>query len=385
MVTLCPGLINTMFILACYFSKLGVFLPFYLPRPTGPFAVGMQSFMLTDHSRLEPRGTASNCPYRRLMVKLWYPANANPLATTLYAPQLINFYKQQSILQALAYAGNRSLLAFYTPDAEPLEIEHPLPTVIFSHGLFSADDHYTVYCSSLASHGYMVIAPNHTYDSVFSSFPDGSVTLFDSNTTYATPEEDTAESDAMIGAWIADIRFLLDTIENNQTTNKLLFANIDQTKIGVVGHSFGGAAAIAACRQDPRLVTAINLDGSLYGEQFDEPFCKPVMFMRGNIGSAVPQELLNWSPHLHNRAVAQLESRYLSGIETLTKKMNPKGEIIDFDNLEHSDFSDYAILKYATVFQAFANYRMSLERISTTTQVVLQNLKSFLDAHLKTI
>lgn len=43
----------------------------YLPRPTGPHAVGTTALHLTDDSRPDPWASGVNA--RELMVSLWYP------------------------------------------------------------------------------------------------------------------------------------------------------------------------------------------------------------------------------------------------------------------------------------------------------------------------
>src|SRR5947209_19324255 len=52
------------------------------PKPTGPYAVGLTAWTLTDPSRLEPFGPPPSAP-REFMAHVWYPARPGPKADPL--------------------------------------------------------------------------------------------------------------------------------------------------------------------------------------------------------------------------------------------------------------------------------------------------------------
>ncbi|WP_123043473.1 hypothetical protein [Cohnella candidum] len=63
-----------------------------------------------------------------------------------------------------------------------------------------------------------------------------------------------------------DIRFVIDKLTdiNAGKTDSILAGKLDLEKIGVVGHSLGGAAAYNLALNDSRIKAAINLDGAVY-------------------------------------------------------------------------------------------------------------------------
>jgi hypothetical protein len=66
---------------------------------------------------------------------------------------------------------------------------------------------------------------------------------------------DTA-ADELLRVWSSDIRSAIDEMERE-------FGARLTARRGVLGHSFGGAAAVAACNEDQRCTVVIDLDGTL--------------------------------------------------------------------------------------------------------------------------
>jgi dienelactone hydrolase len=55
---------------------------------------------------------------------------------------------------------------------------------------------------------------------------------------------------------------------------------VDMGRVGAFGHSFGGAAALQAAKDDRRISAAIDLDGTLYGAVAHTGLAKPVMLIK---------------------------------------------------------------------------------------------------------
>ena len=63
---------------------------------------------------------------------------------------------------------------------------------------------------------------------------------------------------------------------------------LDMARVGVFGHSFGGATAAQFCSQDSRCKAGIDVDGSLHGSVIQTGIHKPFMFLvseRGDFSS----------------------------------------------------------------------------------------------------
>src|SRR5262249_37741438 len=79
---------------------------------------------------------------------------------------------------------------------------------------------------------------------------------------------------------VADVRFVLDELGrlDEDGPGALLAGRLDLARVGVFGHSFGGAVAAEACRADPRIRCAADLDGLIFGEAARTGVGKPFLF-----------------------------------------------------------------------------------------------------------
>lgn len=83
---------------------------------------------------------------------------------------------------------------------------------------------------------------------------------------------DLAERDLHIQLWMEDTAFVLDQVEklNREDVKALFTGRIDTSRIGMFGHSYGGAAAAQMLLKDARIKAAIDMDGTLYGSTVSE-------------------------------------------------------------------------------------------------------------------
>jgi predicted dienelactone hydrolase len=149
------------------------------------------------------------------------------------------------------------------------------PVLIFSHGFGVLSRTYTAQLEDLASHGYVVAAIAHTYETMATVFPDGRVVLFASEPWKAsttTEESSIAYEDGRMKWWADDMSFVLGELqrEDRRRPPRAPFAgHLDLRRIGVFGHSAGGRAAALACRNDPRVRACMNQDGLARFSPFD--------------------------------------------------------------------------------------------------------------------
>ena len=69
--------------------------------------------------------------------------------------------------------------------------------------------------------------------------------------------------------WVADETFVLNALQNDNLDEKSpWYGRLDTDRVGAFGHSFGGAASVQVCSVDPRVRSALNLDGSGPSETF---------------------------------------------------------------------------------------------------------------------
>ncbi len=97
----------------------------------------------------------------------------------------------------------------------------PYPVVIFSHGFSANAVWYSHLPEHLASHGFVVVAPEHV-------------------------ESDWFENAASVIQRPRDVTTAIDYAEDSNAPGGALAGLLDLTEIAVVGHSFGGYTALAA-------------------------------------------------------------------------------------------------------------------------------------------
>lgn len=300
-------------VLVVFSFALPSLLPvFDLPSPTGTYNVGTKDLLLTL-DRAEPI-TPDTTDSRQLMIKTWYPATdisqgkADPYVD---AAGRNGFAKKYGLPPFLLHYLDRINTHVYRN--VPI-VEKSFPVVVFSHGYHSKANGYYVLLSELASHGYVVLAINHTYESTGTTFPDGTEVYF--NHTYAHAIESDSWSMVqpaiqafkdslsfeerhlivqkslrnyfvkdMVERWAQDISDVASqaTLWNDtgffQNDTGFFQNRLDTAKIGVLGHSRGGAAAGQALLTDKNIKAAVNLDGVQWGEMVDTAFSRPFLYL----------------------------------------------------------------------------------------------------------
>jgi dienelactone hydrolase len=220
-----------------------------LPPPTGRFQVGTVSQRWVDASRPDPFLPGRR---RELLVQLWYPA-----AVTAGFPPA-------QYLPAGAARAFERLGGIATPVFDRIRLSarggapaaggrHPL--VVFSPGFGVSEAFYASLLEELASQGFIVLAIDHPYDAEVVEFPDGRLV------TKRLHDDRPAQRDRALSIRIADLRFVLDQLPGLKVRG-LLAGRLDLRRIGIFGHSLGGAATAEVMLRDLRVDAGAILDGS---------------------------------------------------------------------------------------------------------------------------
>lgn len=269
---------------------------FQLPELTGPYQVGTTSYDFVDPARNDiyaPNPTDK----RELMVQVFYPGAKEPGATP--APYLEGSVARASAPNFGVPPDNFVNLvhSFHTHAFSRVPIStasSSYPVLLFSHGFNTLPQLYTLQAEELASHGYIVANITHTYDSPVTEFPDGRIALQAPifNQVFSDPES--PESINIIGKDIdvraADARFVLNELEhlNANDPQSLFTGHLDLNRVGIFGHSLGGATAAEAMLLDSRFKTGIEMDGTLLGNAVEDGLEQPLMLMSSDLVSLDP-------------------------------------------------------------------------------------------------
>ena len=235
-----------------------------LPTPSGAYSVGTKIFEWIDESRDE-WFTEDKDDKRRIVVQVWYPSedtNAAPVPYLLSAdkwlPALSDILEiPQFLFDHLRDIGTHSVLN--APVNKKVE---STPLVLFSHGIWGMRFQNTAQFEALASRGYIVASVDHAYDASLTLFKDGTIADFRSGYEGELSEEEFwALRNPQLQTRVSDIRFMIDTIGVKNLKGAEVWSVVDMERIGVFGHSYGGATSLIASIQDARIDAAIALDG----------------------------------------------------------------------------------------------------------------------------
>jgi len=146
--------------------------------------------------------------------------------------------------------------------------------IVFSPGFGLTGALYTTLLEDLAAHGYVVASIDPTYEAFAVQFPGGRVEKPRVPKTLDALEQSLAVR-------IADARFVLGRLAALERRGRFA-GRLDLARVGVVGHSIGGATAVNILLVDRRFRAAVDLDGSILGPVVGRRLGRPVMLLTSN-------------------------------------------------------------------------------------------------------
>ena len=272
-----------------------------LPAPTGPYELGRTPLHLVDRERADP----------------WVPHRARELmATVTYPARHADRYPTGRWFSPAVAASAEALLAEAPTSVPPGSLDlaravahaHPgapvarpptrrgsgWPVVLFSPGFGSFREANTAQIEDLASHGYVVVSLDHTYEAPVVEFPHGRVVEAAPDTLSGDLSVLKAVFRRAIDVRVADTRFVLDELagldrgRNPDADRRRLPAGLrralDLSRVGMFGYSYGGYTAGETMVHDRRIDAGVNLDGSMahgFGLSEDWPYLPGQVVRRG--------------------------------------------------------------------------------------------------------
>jgi dienelactone hydrolase len=350
-----------------------------LPAPTGSFAVGRAIQDWSDPVTLDTLAPVPGTR-RELLVWIWYPSSAGQSA-------VMDDYLPARLRPEASNADHANIWTLLTRDASKIR-GHSMragdvspqartyPVVIFRAGASSGVLNYSTLVEDLASHGYVVVGFDAPYRTSRVVFPDGRVMFrTEKNNPETCVVADRRRMERCVSrvmtAWTSDIAFVLDRLArlNVSDSSGKFGGRLDMTRVGVFGHSLGGAVAAQFCHEDSRCRAGIDIDGALHGSVIDAGLRKPFMFLLSDHGHESDPESV----------------QILSEIRSTYDRMPPdRRQLVTIRGAFHYTFSDDgAVMKSSLVrglLRVFGRLGMSGRRQLAVTAYCV---RTFFDAHLK--
>lgn len=245
------------------------------PSAPGPYPVGVRTMTFVDDERTTPGYEGP----RTLVAEVWYPA-----AESARGAPGEDYVLYEQLPEDLRGGLRPEDLGTLQTDAvrdAPARLHEQFPVVVFSHGKGGIRQQSTFYTVPLASHGYVVVAPDHQGDTIVDILRAGDVDV-DDTLTHAQLRP-------------RDVSFLLTALAD--LGDDPLAPLLDLERVGVTGHSFGAFTSFRAAGGDDRVDAIVGhapvgyTPTQLELEERIEDFGIPAMIAAGGRDETLPADV----------------------------------------------------------------------------------------------
>jgi dienelactone hydrolase len=334
----------------------------------GAYSVGYRTTIVPDRSRIFiPERNYEGKLYagersRPLPIQIFYPAQLSPnTARMVYGDYLnlrgetpaaasvaeglrerahvIHDYYQAKYLQAYRNGLYEKLINL--PSAAVRDAptaQGRFPVIIYGGGAGFGMEENTVLWEFLASHGYVVaVAP-----------------LMGANTVSSTADAAGLETQAR------DMEFLFEHMQ--------AFPAADMSRVGAMGFSYGGQAALLMAMRNPDVKAVVGLDPSFIGSHYSQ-FLKSSPFY--NVDNVTVPVL-----EFHRRDAETVTYDVTNALKYSERYS------FEISDLNHVDFDNYALL-YSAVLPEQAKQNSPVAARKAAYEAISRYVVDFLDVYLK--
>lgn len=285
------------------------------PSAMGPYPVGVVTVELVDASRPNDDGEP-----RRLVTEIWFPASEDTRGMAGHVYDETDLLTEEA-RSTLADDFAVELATASVRDAAPRDVAERFPVILFSHGSSGVRMQSTFLTEFLASHGYVVAAPDHLGNTLSDAVVNGGqnqAALFES-----------------LGLRPDDMMFVLEHLQGIAADPAdPLGAIVDVERVGAAGHSMGALTTLRLLAQDRPIDVAVaqappEYEVVWFGSLAKEPgdITIPVMIQAGTADLTTP----------------------LEGAEDIYSRMTAPRSMMTINEAGHFTFSDMCRLDPAAI------------------------------------
>ncbi|MGH9738429.1 MAG: hypothetical protein ACRD4X_07540, partial [Candidatus Acidiferrales bacterium] len=137
-------------------------------------------------------------------------------------------------------------------------------------------------------------------------------------------------------------------------------------RLGIFGHSFGGAQALQFCHDDKRCKAGIDLDGAPYGSVVQDGLQQPFMFVLEDISNVDSDS---------ERIVGHMRSIY--------DRLPDGGYFVPLEGANHFTFSDQMLIKCPLLIELMRLAGVGRLNGQRGLQITAAYVHTFFDVYLK--
>lgn len=370
-----------------------------IPAPTGTYRVGTRTLEAVDAER--------RCPFsgekRKLFARVFYPAEQGGSTMEPYMEKALSeAYAKQLGIPAVAFG--KEVASFASLDVPVSTAEKRYPVLLFNHGYGAFMKSNMALFQELCSYGYIILSIGHAYESAYVPFESGAITmdpailtrmkelnrnpkalgegLYHSLKRVKTAKDFVQYTQEMqrlstenepyfilkesVTLWKEDSKAILREIKKRQECEgaESFWDSFDLTRVGVLGHSFGGIIAGELCMD--------SVEGVRCGLNFDAP---PLLFEEEYNPLQVPFGFCS----SEKQKVSTWEFEMAGVFDPLLERSAYPGFSCSFQKSAHYDFCD---MTFATAMKKFTPMLGSIDPL-VMNESLNKTTRLFFDAYLK--
>ena len=323
-------------------TVLSSLLPiFTMPEPNGEYAIGTITKNLIDETRTETlNGDQEANVKREVAINVWYPvdkAEVEQQVKESFPPQIGEAISLVFGFPNQLFSHVSLIDTHVVANAKLSDTQQSYPVVLFSPGIRSTRFQSMTAVEELVSRGYIVVGMDHPYTSAHVELSNGNDAFYITEPEFYTSKQMYDLNVEVVGIRAHDAKFILDQLElwnkqDSQFTDRL---NLD--KIGMFGHSYGGATTVEAMAQDERIKAGVSLEGGFWGTVSHKGLKQPFMY----IMSEKTEQSFDPTSGV-TEAVSYEE--FLPDLQSVMEKSTNDTYYLTVDHFYHQSFTDIALV-----------------------------------------